>query len=72
MEGVNETEVGESEHLPLLEELLDVILFIIDRAQEDCERYSLPLFTVSLRLFSSKYSQSLSEKVYVHSSNTRL
>ena len=55
--------MGEPEYQPLLEEILDAILFIIDRASDNCQKYSLKLFTVVLRLYSSKYSQYLSVKV---------
>ena len=40
----------ESEYLPLLEEILDAILFIMDRASDNCHKYILKLFTVVLRL----------------------
>ena len=63
MDCISETEVGNSDHLPLLCEILNIVLLISERAGGRCEMYSLKLFTTVLRISVSKHAQALTHRV---------
>lgn len=63
MDCISETEVGQSDHLPLLKEVLSGVLLITERAGNTCAEHSLKLFTVVLRLSASKHAQTLGDSV---------
>lgn len=58
-----EPEVGHSEHLPLLKELLDAVVVVTQQSRQDSRKYSLKLFMVILRVSASNHAQSLTVKV---------
>ena len=65
-ECVSEAEVGQSESLPLLEQLLQCVTAIISAAGHTCHLYSAALFSVLLRIAASHHAVALKSQV-VHS-----
>lgn len=63
MNCISEAEVSKSDHLPLLNEVLNGILLLTERAGDTCEKYSLKLFTAILRVSASKHAHTLSGMV---------
>ncbi len=59
MDCLSEPEVSQSEHTPLLEELLDAVKVVITHLGDVSEKYSLQLFTIVLRVSSSSCIQSI-------------
>ena len=63
MECVCEPEVSQSDHVPLLRELLNGVMVIVQAAGNLCKELSLNLFTVILRVRASKHSEELNNYV---------
>ncbi len=63
MKCLSEPEVGQSEHLPLLQELLCAVITVTQQAKQETKTYSLELFTIILRVSASNHADSLDRKV---------
>ena len=72
-----EPEASQSEHVPLLQQLLSGVLAITTASGESCGELSLRLFTIILRVSASKHFAELRDLVsivitcttYIHSSS---
>lgn len=62
-ECVSASEVGQSESLPLLEQLLNCVTAIITAAATNCHLHSSALFSVLLRISASRHALSLKLQV---------
>ena len=62
---ISEPEVGQSEHLPLLQELLDAVMVTTQQTKQECQTHSLQLFTIILRVSASNHAESLGTKVHM-------
>ena len=62
---LSEPEVGQSEHLPLLQELLSAVIVVTQQAKQESKAYSLELFTITLRVSASNHADSLGTKVFI-------
>lgn len=60
---VSENEVGQSEHLPLLQQLLSCVNAITSAAANDCHLHSAALFCVFLRVSASRHTLTLRTQV---------
>ena len=60
---MSESEVGQSESLPLLEQLLNCVIVITTAAGDTCHLHSAALFSVQLRIASSRHAPTLKSKV---------
>ena len=64
---VSEPEVGQSESLPLLEQLLQCVTAITSAAVRTCRMHSAALFCVLLRIAASRHALTLgSQVVYLY------
>lgn len=62
-ECVSESEVGQSESLPLLQQLLNCVIVITTAAGDTCHLHSAALFSVLLRIASSRHAPTLKSQV---------
>ncbi len=62
-ECLSEPEVSESEHVPLLRQLLQCVLATTRAAGESCPQHSLRLFSVLLRVAASRHLEQLKTEV---------
>ena len=62
-ECVSANEVGQSESLPLLQQLLNCVTAIVNAAATNCHFHSTALFSVLLRIAASRHALSLKFQV---------
>lgn len=64
-ECLSEPEVSESEHTPLLHQLLQCVLATTNASGDSCPQHSLRLFSVLLRVAASRHLEHLKMEVCV-------
>ena len=62
-ECVSSSEVGQTESLPLLQQLLGCVIAITSASGPDCHLHSAPLFSTLLRIAASRHSPTLKTQV---------
>ena len=62
---MSESEVGQSQHLPLIQQLLDCVNAITNAASGTCHLHSTALFSVFLRISASQHALALKTQVSI-------
>ena len=62
IECLAEAEVSQTEHLPLLKELISCVAAVVQTLNDACAEHSLLLFTVIQRVKGSRHSDSLQQE----------
>ena len=63
VECLAETEVSQSEHLPLFQQLIACVAAVIEASSDSCSEQSLLLFTIIQRVKGSKHAEILQSEV---------